>query len=228
MDINEELVDYQRKLERGIANKEYFLEKAKAALEVEKNTPDTLLKDDIGLWNSFMEKPMFFPDHSDPFGWSLASFELRKRLETSEEYLEQEPLDQLKDMLSIQEKLNKGIEILESLLKLRLKDHHEALENRRSGSLSAGSCNAELWNILNLLVRNFVAVDLSPEGSDIDSVADAMLDVLKRLMKADGKVPVEDFHGQCSGLYRILWRAKFIRKSKDAHFIELVDFSEMF
>ncbi|CEP60978.1 Mcm22p LALA0_S02e04016g [Lachancea lanzarotensis] len=227
MDTQDELVLYQQSLQREIESKEYFLKQAKAALQLQRNSSDQILKDDIGLWNSFMEKPMFFPDRSDPLGWSLASCELRNRLKSNEQYLELEPLEPLRETLKLQERLNTGLETLEALLKSRLEGHQNAKTKRRS-SISAESCNVKLWDILNLLIRNFVAVDLSSKGSDIDQVAATMLDVLKHLLQVDRKVSVEEFSGQCSGLYRILLRANCIRKSKDGRFIELADFFEEF
>ncbi|SCV01686.1 LAME_0G17832g1_1 [Lachancea meyersii CBS 8951] len=227
MESKEELKVYQESLEREIENKEYFLKQARNALEaLQKNGSEKTLNDDPDLWNSFLEKPMFFPDRSDPAGLSLASYELRQRLESSQQYLQEEPLEPLEEMLGVQKTLNDGLQELEYLLSQRLKGSKTC--NFQRTYQSSLSRNSELWAILKLLLENFVAVDLSPKGLDTDLVAENMFKLMERLVKKREKVAAKDFEGQCSGLYRILLRANFIRKTDDDCFAELEDFSEIF
>ncbi|SCU78847.1 LADA_0A08064g1_1 [Lachancea dasiensis] len=239
MDDEGQLAIYKRSLIREIENKEYFLQQTTELLaELREREPDSGSNEEPKLWEEFLKRPMFFPDRSDPVGVSLAFCENRNRLNLNRQFLESnesQSLTMLQQVLEIQESLNQGLATLLELLSARLTGEmrHQRASNDENDARpeitdSIETQNNKLWDILNLLVGRFVAVDLCPPDADPQAIASEMRATLTHMIKKSGVVYMKNFQGPSSGLYRLLLKAKLVSTSEDGATVKLQDFSEEF
>lgn len=208
--INESSLEvYVDTLEQQIEDKKFFIKQARDALESLHDSGLTAYSISSEKLQSFMKRPMFFPERSDPIGLSLTSASLSSRQESSEHWLEDTKiqLDDMGTMIRDQQQINHEMTVLLELLQQKLEippiENHEIEEN-------AVQRNKRLRNELSAFVQDFLSLDLADSVDSAEQVYRDFMAVIERLINYDTNLKTTDFPPSTRGLFRLLLRGNLI------------------
>lgn len=220
---------YKDRLKEEIENKKYFLKQASDAIkDLDQNYEN--LNEDKQQWQEFLQKPMFYPDRSDPLGIALASVQLSARRLTSKQVVESPTLTDLENMVFHQRSLNADMALLRnSLLKRSTRASNDTTERVETSQQR----HERLQAILKGLTEEYLAVDLVDVETQTATLMEDMYSIIQRLVNYDETLKMSDFRHNCMGLYRLLLRGNLIEKlplneNKNDFYIRMVDFRAVF
>lgn len=220
---------YKDRLKEEIENKKYFLKQASDAIkDLDQNYEN--LNEDKQQWQEFLQKPMFYPDRSDPLGIALASVQLSARRLTSKQVVESPTLTDLENMVFHQRSLNADMALLRnSLLERSTRPSDDTTERIETSQQR----HERLQAILKGLTEEYLAVDLVDVETQTATLMEDMYSIIQRLVNYDETLKMSDFRHSCMGLYRLLLRGNLIEKlpldeNKNDFYIRMVDFRAVF
>ncbi|SCU83583.1 LAMI_0C03774g1_1 [Lachancea mirantina] len=224
---------YLEVLEKEILNKELFLQEVRRAIQAE--TEEGILQENDPIeWKQFLSKPLFMPDRSDPIGICLASVSARERLESSRQFLADNSVNDLVEMVEYQKTLNDGMRVLQTLLKKRI-DTGDNIEDVTTIQLTPKEfkeLNGSLKDIMKRFLIDYLAPDLCEPEDDSELLGNKMNKALQVLLLEKGQVQKSIFLRECAALYRVLIKCRFIREftstDQKSEVISLIDFDENF
>lgn len=225
--MNQDLLEvYIDTIEQQIDNKTLFIKQARDAIESLQTGGMDVHSINPEQWQSFMKRPMFFPERSDPIGLSLASTGLVSRQRSSEEWLEHMEV-QLKDMeamIGSQQKVNQEITVLLELLTQKL----ETPPNDNRMQETPVQRNRRLRTGLTKFIEDFLSLDLADSRNTAEEVCNDLMVVIERLINYDTNLKTTDFPPSTKGLFRLLLRGNLITLNEvgDKHYVKLIDFAD--
>lgn len=224
---NQDLLEvYIDTIEQQVDNKTFFIKQARDAIESLRTGGMDDYSINLQQWQSFMKRPMFFPERSDPVGLSLASTGLVTRQQSSEQWLEdtEVQLNDMQTMIRNQQQVNQEMTVLLELLIQKSdipSDNNPIQEN-------AIQRNRRLRTGLAKFVRESLSLDLADSQNTTEEVCSDVMTVIERLINYDTNLKTTDFPPSTKGLFRVLLRGNLItlKEVGDKRYVKLIDFAD--
>lgn len=224
---NQDLLEvYIDTIEQQVDNKTFFIKQARDAIESLRTGGMDDYSINLQQWQSFMKRPMFFPERSDPVGLSLASTGLVTRQQSSEQWLEdtEVQLNDMQTMIRNQQQVNQEMTVLLELLIQKSdipSDNNPIQEN-------AIQRNRRLRTGLAKFVRESLSLDLADSQNTTEEVCSDVMTVIERLINYDTNLKTTDFPPSTKGLFRLLLRGNLItlKEVGDKRYVKLIDFAD--
>lgn len=224
---NQDLLEvYIDTIEQQVDNKTFFIKQARDAIESLRTGGMDDYSINLQQWQSFMKRPMFFPERSDPIGLSLASTGLVTRQQSSEQWLEdtEVQLNDMQTMIRNQQQVNQEMTVLLELLIQKSdipSDNNPIQEN-------AIQRNRRLRTGLAKFVRESLSLDLADSQNTTEEVCSDVMTVIERLINYDTNLKTTDFPPSTKGLFRVLLRGNLItlKEVGDKRYVKLIDFAD--
>lgn len=224
---NQDLLEvYIDTIEQQVDNKTFFIKQARDAIKSLRTGGMNDYSINLQQWQSFMKRPMFFPERSDPIGLSLASTGLVTRQQSSEQWLEdmEVQLNDMQTMIRNQQQVNQEMTVLLELLIQKSEipsDNNPIQEN-------AIQRNRRLRTGLAKFIQESLSLDLADSQNTTEEVCSDLMTVIERLINYDTNLKTTDFPPSTKGLFRLLLRGNLITLNKvgDKRYVKLIDFAD--
>lgn len=224
---NQDLLEvYIDTIEQQVDNKTFFIKQARDAIKSLRTGGMNDYSINLQQWQSFMKRPMFFPERSDPIGLSLASTGLVTRQQSSEQWLEdmEVQLNDMQTMIRNQQQVNQEMTVLLELLIQKSEipsDNNPIQEN-------AIQRNRRLRTGLAKFIQESLSLDLADSQNTTEEVCGDLMTVIERLINYDTNLKTTDFPPSTKGLFRLLLRGNLITLNEvgDKRYVKLIDFAD--
>ncbi|GCE97347.1 hypothetical protein ZYGM_004902 [Zygosaccharomyces mellis] len=224
---NQDLLEvYIDTIEQQVDNKTFFIKQARDAIKSLRTGGMNDYSINLQQWQSFMKRPMFFPERSDPIGLSLASTGLVTRQQSSEQWLEdmEVQLNDMQTMIRNQQQVNQEMTVLLELLIQKSEipsDNNPIQEN-------AIQRNRRLRTGLAKFIQESLSLDLADSQNTTEEVCSDLMTVIERLINYDTNLKTTDFPPSTKGLFRLLLRGNLITLNEvgDKRYVKLIDFAD--
>lgn len=213
-------------IEQQIEDKTFFINQAKNVIESLQANGIDMHSINSEQWQSFLKRPMFFPERSDPIGLSLASTSFVSRQQSSEQWLEHTRV-QLNDMQGLireQQQLNQEMTVLLELLIQKL----EIPPDDNPVPETSVQRNHRLRAELAKFTKDFLSLDLADSQNSADEVYNDATAIFERLINYDTNLKTTDFPPSTKGLFRLLLRGNLItlKEVGGERHVKLIDFAD--